>query len=58
LRLPAPGCPGGTNWSEASDDAMPNGVSGMTLSVIALPGLVWPSSFCGQRARNSTPPGP
>ena len=37
---------------------MPSGVSAMILSVIALPGFVWPSSFNGQRARNSTPPGP
>ena len=37
---------------------MPSAVSEITLSVTVLPGFVWPSSFCGQRARKSTPPGP
>ena len=58
FRLPAPGSPAGTNPSDESELATPDGPTSTILSVTVLPGLVWPSSFYGQRARNSTPPGP
>jgi hypothetical protein len=58
LRRPAPGLPGGTKRFATSEDSTPSGVTSMTLSAAVLPGLNSLSSLVGQRATNSTLPGP
>jgi hypothetical protein len=55
LRAPAPGKPGGTNWTEPTEPLMPRAVSATTLSVTALPGLICPISLFGHRVSASTP---